>query len=262
MGVDPVTEKPVPVYPIHKTWIKEYLVSLPLVFVCLFLAFKVMMFYFAVEAATVQYCKQNPSFMNGALVHLPGVGYALVVIAISHFYRIFADKLNNWENHRTQSSHEGHLIIKLVMFEFVNNFMSIFYVAFYIQDMSMLKWQIGTLLVVNQIVDNIQEVFLPLWASRKSNEEISLVKKQDLTEDSLKIIRESKLPVYENTYFDYLELYIQFGHVFLFASVFPFAPILALINNLVEIRSDSFKLCYAFQRPHQRSADGINGGWM
>jgi anoctamin-10 len=43
------------------------------------------------------------------------------------------------ENHRTQSQFDRHRVTKLVLFEFVNNFMSLFYIAFYIQDMEMLK---------------------------------------------------------------------------------------------------------------------------
>ena len=44
------------------------------------------------------------------------------------------------ENHRTQSQFDRHRVTKLVLFEFVNNFMSLFYIAFYIQDMEMLKY--------------------------------------------------------------------------------------------------------------------------
>ncbi|CAG2178169.1 unnamed protein product, partial [Oppiella nova] len=82
--------------------------------------------------------------------------------------------------------------------------------------------QLGTMLIVNQLVDNILE----------------------------------------GTYYDYLELYIQFGYVFLFLSIFPMAPIIAFCNNCVEIRSDSLKLCFGHKRPHQRSAKSISGSWM
>ncbi|RWS14905.1 anoctamin-10-like protein [Dinothrombium tinctorium] len=263
MGIDPVTEKPVPIYPIYKTWLKEYAVSLPIVFFCLYIAFQVMLLYFQVEEAAVEYNKANPSFFNEILTNIPGIVYALVVYAMNECYRVLATKLNNNENHRTQTSHDNHLIVKLILFEFVNNFMSILYVAFYVQNLSALKWQIGTMLIVNQIVDNLQEVLIPLWETSKTNEQVTcLRKKNDLNEDEIEIIRQSKLPIYEDTYFDYLELFVQFGYVFLFSAIFPLAPILALLNNLIEIHSDSFKLCYAYQRPHQRIASGINNAWL
>ena len=43
------------------------------------------------------------------------------------------------ENHRTQAQFERHRVTKLVLFEFVNNFVCMFYIAFYIQDMDMLR---------------------------------------------------------------------------------------------------------------------------
>jgi len=42
---------------------------------------------------------------------------------------------------------------------------------------------------------------------------------------------------------------IQFGYIFLFAPVYPLASLFALVNNLVEIHSDSFKLVKLSRRP-------------
>lgn len=44
------------------------------------------------------------------------------------------------ENHRTDSQFESNRVTKLLLFEFVNNFMSLFYIAFYLQDIPMLQW--------------------------------------------------------------------------------------------------------------------------
>ncbi len=48
---------------------------------------------------------------------------------------------------------------------------------------------------------------------------------------------------YESTYDDFMELWLQFGHVFLFSSVYPLAAFFALANNLIELRVDAYKLC-------------------
>lgn len=66
------------------------------------------------------------------------------------------------ENHRTQSQFDRHRVTKLVMFEFINNFMSMFYIAFVIQDMEMLKTQLATMLIILQAINNLQEAVLPL----------------------------------------------------------------------------------------------------
>lgn len=66
------------------------------------------------------------------------------------------------ENHRTQSQHERHRVTKLVLFEFVNNFLSLFYIAFIIGDMDMLRSQVQTMLIISQAITNFQETVQPL----------------------------------------------------------------------------------------------------
>ncbi len=56
-------------------------------------------------------------------------------------------------------------------------------------------------------------------------------------------------------------MFLQFGYVFLFSSVFPSAAFWAFINNVTEIRSDAFKMCRIFQRPFARATANI-GAWQ
>ncbi|XP_041419053.1 anoctamin-8 isoform X2 [Xenopus laevis] len=72
---------------------------------------------------------------------------------------------------------------------------------------------------------------------------------------------ESCMKKYEDTFNDYQEMFVQFGYVVLFSSAFPLAAVCALINNIIEIRSDAFKLCTGLQRPFGRRVDGI-GQWQ
>lgn len=39
--------------------------------------------------------------------------------------------MTNWENHRTQDSYENALVFKIFIFQFVNTYASIFYIAFF-----------------------------------------------------------------------------------------------------------------------------------
>lgn len=72
---------------------------------------------------------------------------------------------------------------------------------------------------------------------------------------------ESTLLEYNSTYEDYLEMYIQFGYVVLFAAISPFAAIVALINNIIEIRIDAYKLCCVYRRPFAKRAKNT-GAWL
>lgn len=54
---------------------------------------------------------------------------------------------------------------------------------------------------------------------------------------------------------------MQFGYVVLFSSAFPLAALCALVNNLIEIRSDALKLCTGLQRPFGQRVESI-GQWQ
>ena len=56
-------------------------------------------------------------------------------------------------------------------------------------------------------------------------------------------------------------MFIQFGYVVLFSSAFPLAALCALLNNIIEIRSDAFKLCTNLRRPFGESVENI-GTWQ
>ncbi|KAK4829403.1 hypothetical protein QYF61_003884 [Mycteria americana] len=62
-------------------------------------------------------------------------------------------------------------------------------------------------------------------------------------------------------FYEYLEMVIQFGFVTLFVASFPLAPLLALINNMLEIRLDAWKLTTQFRRMVPQKAQDI-GAWQ
>merc|ERR1712070_682358 len=53
---------------------------------------------------------------------------------------------------------------------------------------------------------------------------------------------------------------IQFGYVTMFSAAFPLAPILALINNVIELRTDALKMLSLTRRPEYERAENI-GSW-
>ncbi|CAK9053730.1 Anoctamin-10 (Transmembrane protein 16K) [Durusdinium trenchii] len=65
-------------------------------------------------------------------------------------------------------------------------------------------------------------------------------------------------PHYEQ-FDDFLEMVIEFGYVTLFASAFPLAAVVSLVSNLIELKSDMFKLACVYQRPisHRMKSIGI-----
>jgi len=53
----------------------------------------------------------------------------------------------------------------------------------------------------------------------------------------------------------------QFGYVTVWSIVWPLAPVFALINNYVELRTDALKVCKHVRRPIGDRVETI-GSWL
>ncbi|KAH9947024.1 DUF590-domain-containing protein [Amylocystis lapponica] len=72
--------------------------------------------------------------------------------------------------------------------------------------------------------------------------------------------REVALPEYE-LFQDYREMVTQFGFVALWSTIWPLAPVMSLVNNWFELRSDAFKIAVHARRPVPSRTDTI-GPWL
>lgn len=215
----------------------------------------------------------------------------------------------------------------------MNCFLSLFYYAFYVADMSMLGAQLFAFMISGQIFNLIFKIMWPilvrnfkLWRSsyfieqrlreREHDVELKVAKEkqnsdaneQAVVADPVPLSRESVvekmksliihggsyslqllgidyvaiaanksiyqtsrikisdacvqsvMPTY-STFEDYTEMCIQFGYVTFFSVAFPLAPLCALINNVIALRGNAFKLCHGSQRPIARKASSI-GIWL
>lgn len=60
---------------------------------------------------------------------------------------------------------------------------------------------------------------------------------------------------------DYAEMVTQFGYVTVWSIVWPLAPVFALLNNYIELRSDALKICKHVRRPIGDRVETI-GSWL
>ncbi|KAK2822195.1 hypothetical protein Q5P01_022260 [Channa striata] len=412
-------------YPPWKRALFRWLVSLPICLLCLCFVFLAMLLCLELQEVVMEIQE-----LPGITRFIPKILLAVTVTVCDEVYKKIAYWLNDMENYRLQSAYENNLIIKMVFFEFINSYLSLFYIGFYLKDMERLKEMLATLLIFRQFLQNIKEVLQPylyeqnklgvftpkvLWellqaimlkygrlalgkaqasmtaysflgprgipvnhsangnpepkrrgdlkaGFRLTEEEwdmtdsalkqrkVSFTEKvdyQDVTtetqtgddgflEDSPTLVEEGMDPssifdscdedsdselltqqemkdsttvsspkesdtlcqrrknvaegkedkkswidppeepktvtltqaeiescmqTYEDTLQDYQEMFIQFGYVVLFSSAFPLAAMCALINNIIEIRSDALKLCTGLQRPFGQRVENI-GQWQ
>ncbi|XP_031710729.1 anoctamin-8 isoform X2 [Anarrhichthys ocellatus] len=399
-------------YPPWKRALFRWLVSLPICLLCLCFVFLAMLLCLELQEVVMEIQE-----LPGITRFLPKILLAITVTICDEVYKKIAYWLNDMENYRLQSAYENNLIIKMVFFEFINSYLSLFYIGFYLKDMERLKEMLATLLIFRQFLQNIKEVLQPYlyeqnklgvftpkvlwellqtitlkygrlalgkaqasmtaysflgprgipvshtangnpepkrrgdlkagfrlteeeWDMNDSNlkqRKVSFTEKvdyQDVTtemqtvdrsflEDSPTMVEEGMDPssifdscdedsdceslaqesdslcqrrrnvgegkehkkswidppeepktvtltqaeiescmqTYEDTLQDYQEMFIQFGYVVLFSSAFPLAAMCALINNIIEIRSDALKLCTGLQRPFGQRVENI-GQWQ
>ncbi len=72
---------------------------------------------------------------------------------------------------------------------------------------------------------------------------------------------ECSQPTWPDLYDDYLEIVVQFGYIIFLSTLFPLAAFFSLLNNILEIRTDAFKLCMIYQRPFSQRVKDI-GQWQ
>jgi hypothetical protein len=206
---------------------------------------------------------------------LPPVAYGFLIPIFDFAFGRLALRFTDWENHKTESLFRNHRIAKVFVFRFVNSFISLFYYAFSpSSSLLQLTVQLASFLLAGQLWNTILEVVFPCaWRKYKAcrfRQRVRRAIDSGLTEGrrGRRLLRhanaqawnESRLAEYD-TFNDYAEMQIQFGYVTFFSWAFPLAPLASLINNVVEMRTDAYKLLYNTQRPIAYKAGGI-GVWL
>jgi hypothetical protein len=178
------------------------------------------------------------------------------------------------------------LIIKRFLFDFVNFYSALVYIAFFKESigkeifkritgredtcqndscMGELTIQLAIVFVGKQLLNQFQELAVPqlkrLWNAKSELAEKANLKGKYKSKNMVKPpqwIKDDLLPPFDNTMFEeYRELVVQFGFCTLFVTAFPIAPIFALINNVMEIRVDAYKLLTQHRRPIAQGAQDI-----
>uniref|UniRef100_A0A8I6A8H8 Anoctamin n=1 Tax=Rattus norvegicus TaxID=10116 RepID=A0A8I6A8H8_RAT len=167
--ISPITRAEEFYYPPWKRLLFQLLVSLPLCLACLVCVFVLMLGCFQLQELVLS-VKGLPRLVR----FLPKVILALLVSVSAEGYKKLAVWLNDMENYRLESTYERHLIIKVVLFQFVNSYLSLFYIGFYLKDMDRLKEMLATLLITRQLLQNVREVLQPHLYRRLGSGELGL----------------------------------------------------------------------------------------
>ncbi|XP_031826677.1 anoctamin 8 white walker isoform X2 [Nomia melanderi] len=159
LEISPVTGRLEPTYPRWKRNMFRYFVSVPIIAACLFFVFIVMILSFQIQDWWD--ARLEAGGYGFWLSYVPKVLLAVVIALMDVAYFKVAVWLNDMENYRLDTEYENHLIYKVALFQFVNSFLSLFYIAFYLQDQERLKEQLAALLIARQMIGNLKESAVP-----------------------------------------------------------------------------------------------------
>ncbi|GAA6227775.1 anoctamin-4-like isoform X2 [Lates japonicus] len=210
-----------------------------------------------------------------------------IIMLLNVLYEKVALLLTNLEQPRTESEWENSFTFKMFLFQFVNLNSSTFYIAFFLGRFTgrpgaylrlINRWkleechpsgclidlcmQMGIIMVLKQTWNNFMELGYPLiqnwWTRRRLRREHGQNAKASFPQWE----RDYNLqPMNAYGLFDeYLEMILQFGFTTIFVAAFPLAPLLALLNNIIEIRLDAYKFVTQWRRPLPSQAKDI-GIW-
>ncbi|KZV98738.1 DUF590-domain-containing protein [Exidia glandulosa HHB12029] len=139
-------------------------------------------------------------------------------------------------------------------------------------DAGRLQKQMFAYMVTNQIIGVFLEVALPMvlrgvQAARSAGLRRALKSTHVRADDDESekafledVRRQVSLPDY-TVFADYAEMVTQFGYVVLWSTIWPLAPVMAFLNNWLELRGDAFKISKNFRRPIPARRDTV-GPWL
>eukprot|EP00742_Colponemidia_sp_Colp-10_P001240 GILJ01001335.1.p1 GENE.GILJ01001335.1~~GILJ01001335.1.p1 ORF type:complete len:740 (-),score=116.80 GILJ01001335.1:190-2355(-) len=276
--ISPVNDKPELYYPPMKR-LRDYLINYSVITSCVGGVILLVISVFLLRTVS----KGSAGLGFAANLLLSGM-----ILAFNELFGRLARFLTDRENHRTQTEYENHLIAKSFIFKFINSYISLFYVAFWKQGarlfgsdadscnvscLNELSNLLGTVFIVRLLWGNFSEIVFPILKgviNRQLGTRGSTEPEGDTASlnphgpqsfvDAAPAEKQRFLEPYDHAFKDYDEMILQFGYVTLFVVSFPMAPLLAIINNVFEIRIDAYKLTKVHRRPHPYRAEDL-GTW-
>lgn len=159
-----------------------------------------------------------------------------------------------YESHIKKENYDDSFVLKVTSFEFVNYFMTFFYVAYFKQFYGKCKHhdcftEIGDQLIVILITSNILnllEIGIPFLKKFSRTEFLKKVLneklKSDFKENDPRVTSYYKDDFYETMTYDYVQIIFSFGYVILFGVTAPICFLLAFIYIFIQRLIDSYKL--------------------
>ncbi len=175
-------------------------------------------------------------------------------------YKNIANSLNNWENYQKDFLSKNSLAVKIILFDIINNYFSIFYIAFFKRTHFLGKpieecigydgndscfEEIRIHLQTNHMMTflfDLIEIGIPFLKQRARK----LILKKNINKEIIIHNLEHQMisDSYDNIMFEYGKLIIHLGYVIFFSVASPLTPILVFFLIYFERICDTYKIFY------------------
>lgn len=285
-----------PHVPFWKVKFPMYFISFSAVFlfICLAIAAVFGIIIYRMSLNTSRNIYGDSGTMAYKIMVLPATAAVinLVVITILNYvYDYLAVFLTEKEYRRTQTEYDESLTLKIYLFQFINYYSSIFYIAFmkgkfvgypakYNRIFNLRQEECGPggclmelciqlviIMVGKQAINSVLEMLLPFIYKTINSVRITVGLETDENGENLiccnKWTEDFKLLAWgsRGLFDEYLEMIIQYGFITIFVVAFPLGPLFALINNIFEMRLDAKKFLKYYRRPVPKRVKDI-GVWF
>mmetsp|Transcript_3010 Transcript_3010/g.4457 ORF Transcript_3010/g.4457 Transcript_3010/m.4457 type:complete len:1007 (+) Transcript_3010:63-3083(+) len=198
-----------------------------------------------------------------------GLVFAVMLTIVNYATRYLAYMLTEFENPKTLLSFRNSLILKFTLFKFMTGFGLLYYSAFLLEPIDghcgdnsceartadLLRGTFVGMIFINNFLE-LATPAIKTWFLRCKR---AMGEGQDDSENPVE--QQLYQDEYGGTLDDYDEIVNQIGFTAFFVPFFPIAPLLAVVNNFIEIRVDSMKILFYFRRPVPERASG-SGPWL
>lgn len=212
---------------------------------------------------------------------------SLLIMIFGIVFDVVVTKLIHFENHKMKSSHLAVYTWVQFLINFINNFALIIFSAIFKPIINMIKpgfsYYFGPLYCTNigsgstcmqSLVEEITIIFVSQlfvfqtigWcfiyrftkkAKRPKKGKVDPVQQNNVDPE----VKRNKLILSEEDFQkEYQARVFLFGYITLFSSAFPFGPVIALLDNVLQLKLKLKEYLYKFARPFSNKAHGI-GSW-
>ncbi|XP_018334143.1 anoctamin-1-like isoform X2 [Agrilus planipennis] len=229
----------------------------------------------AIQNAKFERMPQTVGFL---MIFVTAVISATLMIIYDVLCKKAADFMTWVERPRTKQEYDKSFITKTYVLEFVNNYLPLLYIGFiqgriFVRPGTPTKYtiirrmegqacfasgcvmklcvQLAIQLIVKSFIKLIINLVIMLFQERRRRKKLNIPVGQYEDDYTLKkMIRHHLLP-------GYMSIALQYGYATFFVTVFPLAPFLAYLFNLVDIKLQARKRIRYLRRPIPRRTVGI-----